>query len=160
MHPLTHSVPPLSLEMNSELANTVFGYPAIDNHCHLLLSESHKNDHALEGIFTEAQGDALADAEHTLPGYRATQELADFFGCEADWDIVKVKRGKLPYDDLCRISFERTGIQCLLLDDGLDAGSQKACEDIPWHDQFTTSPSKRIVRIEALAQVRKYFASD
>lgn len=142
--------------MSKELANIVFGYPAIDNHCHPILSEAHKNDFSLEGIFTEAQGDAIEDAEYTLPGYRATKELAEFFGCEADWDIVKVKRKKLPYDDLCRFSFERTGIQCLLLDDGLDADGHKACEGISWHDQFTSSPSKRILRIEALAQVRTF----
>lgn len=142
------------LVMNSELANVVFGYPAIDNHCHPILSQAHKDDFALEGIYSEAQGPALEAAENTLAGYRVTKQLAELFSCEEDWGIVKVKREKLTYDDLCRFSFERTGIQCLLLDDGLDA--QDACEDVSWHDRFTTSPSKRIVRLEALAQVRKY----
>lgn len=57
----------------------------------------------------------------------------------------------MEYEDLCNLSMKSTGIQCLLLDDGLD--SDGIAEPFDWHDRFTPAKSKRIVRIEWLAQV-------
>ncbi|KAG6325707.1 hypothetical protein ID866_13382 [Astraeus odoratus] len=44
-----------------------------------------------------------------------------------------------------------SGIQCVLLDDGL-SGVADLAEGYKWHDQLTVSPTKRIVRIEFVAQ--------
>jgi len=127
--------------------------PAIDNHTHPLLNEAHRDDFPFEELLSEAIGDALTeDAIHTLSCYRATKQLAGLYGCENDWDAVKAKRKELSYKQLCDTCMRATGIQCLLIDDGLDANG--ICEDIGWHDQFTPAPSKRIVRIEIVAQVR------
>ncbi|THH09993.1 hypothetical protein EW145_g1634 [Phellinidium pouzarii] len=134
-----------------QLAHAAFTYPAIDNHTHPLLSALHKNDFAFEGLVSEAQGSALTeDAIHTLSCYRATRQLSELYGCADNWEAVKEKRGLLQYPELCKMNMERTGIQCLLLDDGLD--DEGICEDINWHDQFSSSPSKRIIRIEIIAQ--------
>ncbi|OBZ74438.1 Protein fluG [Grifola frondosa] len=43
-----------------------------------------------------------------------------------------------------------TRIQCILIDDGL--GSAWTLHHYKWHDQFTTSPTKRIVRVEIVAE--------
>ena len=133
------------------LAEAAFTYPAIDNHAHPLLSEDHKDDFAFEGLLSEAQGPAVTDAIHTVACYRAARQLSDLFRCENDWECVKEKRKSMGYGDLCKASLLTTGIQCFLLDDGLDG--EGICETLQWHDQFSSSPSKRIVRIETLAQV-------
>lgn len=135
-----------------DLAHAAFTYPAIDNHTHPLLKQAHRNDFAFEGLLSEATGDALTeDAIHTLSCYRATKQLADLYECENEWEAVKAKRSALSYEVLCKTCLSATGIQCLLIDDGLDANG--ICEDISWHDQFTSAPSRRILRIEIVAQV-------
>lgn len=137
-----------------ELVQAVQFYPAIDNHTHPLLAGTHKDDFAFEGLLSEAQGAALTeDAVHTLACYRATRQLSEILECENDWSTVKERRSSLDYQQLCKLCMEKTGIQCFLLDDGLD--SEEICEDIRWHDKFTASPSKRIVRVEVVAQVRR-----
>jgi len=139
-----------------ELAKAVFAYPAIDNHAHPLLKENNRNLLALEGVVSEASGDALTrDSRYTLASYRATVQLSKLFelkDCEPTWDALKNRRAHTGYVDLCNMCFKSTGIQCILLDDGLD-GVDTLAESVGWHDQFTTSPSKRIVRIEAEAEV-------
>ena len=47
---------------------------------------------------------------------------------------------------------EPSHIQCILFDDGL-GGVAEFAEDYRWHDKFTVSPCKRIVRVETLAEV-------
>ncbi|EJD06100.1 uncharacterized protein FOMMEDRAFT_78898 [Fomitiporia mediterranea MF3/22] len=134
-----------------ELAHAALSYPAIDNHCHPLLSEAYKDNFDFEGIISEARGTALTeDAVHTLVCYRATRQLAELLTCDRDWDAVKRRRDSMSYEELCKACLQSTGIQCFLLDDGLDANG--TCERVDWHDQYSSSPSKRIVRVETLAQ--------
>lgn len=141
-----------------ELSRTIFSFPAIDNHAHALLCEESRNALPFEGLITEAQGSrALTqDAVLTMACFRATSQLAKLFGLgpHADWEAVKAFRQSLPYDRLCRMCFEPTRIQCILLDDGLGGDDRERLKDYRWHDQFTGSPTKRIVRVEVVAEVR------
>lgn len=142
------------MNMAFELANAAFKYPVIDNHAHPLLAEKNRNALPLEGIVSEASGDALTrDSRYTLANYRATLQLSKLFDLNDNtWDALKKKRDETDYVDLCNLYLKRTGIQCILLDDGL-GGVADLAESIKWHNQFTTSPSKRIVRIETEAEV-------
>ncbi|KAI8972603.1 amidohydrolase-domain-containing protein, partial [Trametes punicea] len=136
-----------------ELSRVVFFYPAIDNHAHPFLREERKEAVPFEGLISEASGEkASKDATYTVACYRATAQLAKLFGLgpDADWETVKEYRNGIPYDYLCRICMAPTRIQCILIDDGL--GSAEKVYTYRWHDQFTTSPTKRIVRVEALAE--------
>ncbi|KAH7909993.1 amidohydrolase-domain-containing protein [Hygrophoropsis aurantiaca] len=138
-----------------ELAKAAFAYPAIDNHAHPFLKEANRASVPFEGLISEAQGEALSnDSVHTLACYRAASQLSKLFGLkgdEATWESVKEKRASLDYMELCKLCMEPTGIQCILIDDGL-GGVKEWAEEYQWHDQFTTSPTKRIVRLEVLAQ--------
>ncbi|KAG9311047.1 amidohydrolase 2 [Chiua virens] len=140
-----------------QLADITLTYPAIDNHAHPILTEKNRNAFPLEGIISEATDDALTlDAPYTLASYRATAQLSKLFGLkdgEPGWEALKNKRDNTVYLDLCELCFKPTGIQCILLDDGLGNVAELA-ESINWHNQFTTSPCKRIVRIEHEAEVR------
>lgn len=140
----------------TDLRKVTFAYPAIDNHCHPLLQESHRDDVPFDGVLSEARGAALTeDAVHSLAGYRATKQLSQLYGGSPDrhtWEQIREHRTGREYDELCRRSFEPANIQCLLIDDGL-GGVEEMCESYTWHDQFTSSPSKRIVRVEVIAEV-------
>lgn len=136
------------------LRRTSLTYPAIDNHAHPLLLVEHRDDVPFEGLISEAQGDAMKDAVHTLACYRATPQLAELLELPAgsSWEDVKAKRGSLDYLALCKRSFDPTGIQCILIDDGL--GVRDIVHPVAWHSQLTHSPARRVVRIEVVAQVR------
>jgi hypothetical protein len=111
--------------MTDTLRHLVLTYPAIDNHAHPLLVDDSTLD--FTGAISEARGDALPAAYTSLAAMRAAHQLGPLYG------------------------FQAARLQCLLLDDGLPG----KCESIPSHDQYTISPSKRIVRIEVVAEVRR-----
>ncbi|KAG6835599.1 hypothetical protein H0H93_016637 [Arthromyces matolae] len=137
----------------TKLSDVIFNYPAIDNHAHALLHVDKRHDIPFEGLVSHLEGEALIkDAPYTLACYHATSELAKLYGLprESTWEQVKAKRTEFEYDELCRRAFEPSGIQCILLDDGL--GPDGALYDIPWHDQFTKSPTRRVIRIESVAE--------
>lgn len=138
----------------AELARVALSYPAIDNHAHPLLKAEHRSVFEFEGLISEATGDALTrDAIHTLACFRATSQLAQQLGLKGEltWEKVKEARETMDYDVLCKLFMDPTGIQCILIDDGL-GGSAQYAEGYKWHDRFTRSPTKRIVRVEVLAE--------
>jgi len=139
----------------TNLHKVTFTFPAIDNHCHPLLKESHRDAVHFDGVLSEAQGAALAeDGVHTLAGYRATKQLSRLYGGTSDrytWEEIKEHRTGRGYEELCKQNFEPANIQCLLIDDGL-GGVEEMGERYTGHDRFTSSPSKRIVRVEVIAE--------
>ncbi|KAL4873599.1 hypothetical protein BDV12DRAFT_81174 [Aspergillus spectabilis] len=139
-----------SLASLRELIQT---HPLIDNHAHNLLSRSAACDYTkypLEQIISEAQGAALTNASSTLSFHRAAAQLATLYqSTSSDWEQLKAARNQLvqrDYDGLIRQCLGGTHI--LLLDDLL---TDQDVEPFNWHDRFTASPTKRIVRIEAVA---------
>lgn len=137
------------------LHRVVFETLAIDNHSHPLLKESHRDAVPFEGLISEASGDALHDAVHTVPCFRATKELASLYGLgnTASWDDVKLHRSRTPYKDICHTNFRSPNIACLLLDDGL-GGISELGEDYKWHRGLAGGMVKRIARVETIAEVR------
>ena len=147
---VTHHLP-----QEMSLRDVVFNYPAIDNHAHPLLKEECRRNLPFEGVISEAQPDAVKDTIHSLPGYRAARQLAELYGLEPDagWEEIKNHRDGLEYDRLCNMSMQQLGIQCLLLDDGLQ-GVQEMANDLSWHRRFANNSVYRLVRIEPVAEVR------
>lgn len=141
----------------TSLRDVVSKYPAIDNHAHPLLKEEYRQSLAFEGLISEALPNAIEDAVHSLPGYRATRQLAVLYGLDpnADWEEIKSHRNTLGYDQLCEMNMKRSSIQCLFLDDGL-RGVREMANDLSWHARRLTNNSDvyRIVRIETVAEVR------
>lgn len=137
------------------LRDVVFNYPAIDNHAHPLLKEECRRALHFEGVISEAQPNAIGDAVHSLPGYRATRQLAELYGLDpgTGWEEVKSHRDTLEYDQLCNMNMQKLGIQCLLLDDGLQ-GAQEMGNDLNWHGRYSNGSVYRLIRIEPVAEVR------
>jgi hypothetical protein len=128
-------------------------YPAIDNHAHPLLTAENRNRLAFEGLTSEAEGPALEDAVYTLPHSTARRDLSRLYDLplHVSWEDIKKHRAELSYDDLCRLCFEKAKIQCILIDDGL-SGVKEMAEEYRWHDRYTSSPTRRIVRVEVVAE--------
>ncbi|KAJ2915350.1 hypothetical protein MD484_g5062, partial [Candolleomyces efflorescens] len=137
------------------LHRTTFQFPAIDNHAHPILKEEHRDAFTFEGLVSEAQGSALTnDSAHTLSSLRARKDLAILYGLDplaTTWEQLKEHRKTIPYSQLIEACFQPTHIQCLLLDDGL-GGVEEVGQGYQAHDVLTRSPTKRIVRIEVVAE--------
>ncbi|KAJ6031360.1 hypothetical protein N7540_002092 [Penicillium herquei] len=142
-----------SLESLDSLRHLIQTHPIIDNHAHNLLTQEAATDYdtyPLESIVSEAHGRALKNALSTLPLLRATNQLSELYGTPCkEWSDVLTAHSQWvqnDYQGLIRRSLE--GTQSLLLDDLL---TDDDVEPYTWHDSFTASATKRIVRIEAVA---------
>ncbi|KAI0555578.1 amidohydrolase-domain-containing protein [Xylaria curta] len=125
--------------------------PIIDHHAHPLLKSEFMNDHPLLSIATEAHGDALQHTFSSLAHIRAVRQLAETLDCEATWDAVAscIARKRASSSEAW-IRQCLDGIETILIDDGL--GIPDKAEQYSWHNLFTKSKCKRIVRIESVAE--------
>ena len=135
-----------------ELKQVIRTCPVIDNHGHNILRPHQLKSGDFLTITTEAQGDALEDTPKSLAHIRAVRQLRKLYDLPDDADYASLvgKRAELlerDADSLMRKCFEAT--QTILVDDGLDSGVN--IEKYSWHDKYTISPCKRIVRIETVA---------
>lgn len=134
------------------LRHLIQSHPLIDNHAHNILGHENVCNYAkypFESITSEAQGLALKNAAKTLPYIRAAAQLADLYQCPADWPSILSARDQCvrrDYEGLVRRCLE--GTHALLLDDLL---TDDDIEPFDWHDRYTLSETKRIVRVEVLA---------
>ncbi|CAG8506257.1 15610_t:CDS:2 [Acaulospora colombiana] len=137
------------MDNRDTLLRTIASFPLIDNHAHNLLTADTILSCPLEVCFSEARGEALKDAIQTSSLKQGVRILAKLYRCAPSWEEIKRVRDTMPYDDLCKISFETTGIQSLLLDDGIyDLG---ALRDIKSHLGLVEDV-RRILRIESVAE--------
>ncbi|OKL63189.1 Protein fluG [Talaromyces atroroseus] len=136
------------------LRSLIQSHPIVDNHAHNLLSADNAlnyEKYPLESITSEAKGEALQQAPHTLSHRLAVKQLATLFSCQPTWEAIKAARQTwvtADYHGLVQRCLD--GTYSLLLDDLL---TDSDIEDYRWHKQFigAASGAKRIVRIEAVA---------
>ena len=135
-----------------ELRNLVRTCPIVDNHAHNLLRLPGQQTEDLLTITTEATGSALEDAPKSLAHFAALKQLRKLYGLsvDADWTAILRARKELLETDLAGLTRKcLQGTEILLIDDGL--GSPSEMQPYDWHSEYTHSPCKRIVRIEAVA---------
>ncbi len=135
-----------------DLKDLIRTCPVIDNHGHNLLRSHGQKTGDLLTITSEASGDALEDTPTSLAHLRAVRQLRKLYDLpiDADWAAVLKKRAELletDADTLYKKCFH--GIQTILVDDGL--ATAETVEPYSWHDKYTISPCKRIVRVETIA---------
>ncbi|KKY30392.1 putative glutamine synthetase-like protein [Diaporthe ampelina] len=134
----------------NEVIRAIHKCPIIDNHAHPLLRPEALAKYPLISITTEASGDAIHAAFTSLSHLRGVKQLAHVLDCAQTWEAVvaAIEQRRLEdYDDW--ISECLDGIETILVDDGLDAPDDAYTYD--WHNSFTRSGCKRIVRIETVA---------
>ncbi|KAI1497803.1 hypothetical protein F5X99DRAFT_395523 [Biscogniauxia marginata] len=125
--------------------------PIVDNHAHPLLKTESLNKLPLLAIATEANGAALDDTHYSLSHIRTVKHLAQILGCEQTWESVTSaieQKRATSHDAWVKRCLQ--GIETILFDDGLHMKDD--AEGYSWHDQFTKSKCKRIVRIEVVAE--------
>ncbi|ORY15848.1 hypothetical protein BCR34DRAFT_598122 [Clohesyomyces aquaticus] len=147
------SPPPPAKPTLEQLRYIVNNYPIIDNHAHNLLLPTHIDTVPFESITSEAQGRALRDTFKSLSHLRAARQLRQLYECpeDANWDEVLEQRTewlRTNPEMLLQRCFQ--GVHALLIDDGL-AGPERV-HTYEWHDRYTKAPTKRIVRIETVAE--------
>ena len=124
----------------------------IDNHAHNLLRLRGQKHGDFLSITSEASGDALEDAPTSLAHLRAAKQLRKLYYLPSDatWETILKKRAELLDHNVERL-YEKCfeGTQTILVDDGL--ANPDTIEPYHWHDKYTLSPCKRIVRIETVA---------
>lgn len=133
-----------------EVVRAIRKCPIIDNHAHPLLKPDALAKHPLLSLTTEASGDAIHAAPTSLSHLRGIKQLAHVLDCAQTWEAVVAaieQRRIVEYDDW--ISECLDGVETILVDDGLD--NVDDVYDYSWHNSFTRSACKRIVRIEAVA---------
>lgn len=137
------------------LRETIWFHPLIDSHAHTVLKKDDVH-YGLETLASAANGDAVLNSETSLPVLRAFSNLSVFYGSRcASWSDVEQNHEDEcdDYEDLVQRCVGNTA--AFLLDDHdhlqffEDAEGFKPFD---WHDRFTTSPTKRIVQIEGLAE--------
>ena len=132
------------------VARAIRSTPLVDNHGHPLLKLEALGKHPLLSITTEASGDAALAATTSLPHLRAVRQLARVLQCGLTWESVVAaieQRHISSFEDWTAQCL--AGIETILVDDGLDTSDD--AENYAWHDDYTRSKCKRIVRIEKVA---------
>lgn len=132
------------------VARAIRSTPIIDNHAHPLLKPDALAKHPLLAITTEATDDAIHSATTSLPHLRGVRQLAARLNCALTWESVVAAIEEKRLESLEDWIAEcLSGIETILIDDGLD--SEGDANPYSWHDDYTRSKCKRIVRIEKVA---------
>jgi glutamine synthetase/predicted TIM-barrel fold metal-dependent hydrolase len=136
-----------------QLRHVANRFPIIDSHAHNLILPTLADTIPFESITTEAQGRALRDAFKSLPHLRAARQLRQLYECgeDADWEDVLEQRVEWLRSDPQRLHqrcFE--GVHAVMVDDGL--AEPKKVYPYDSHDEYLQASSKRIVRIETIAE--------
>lgn len=134
----------------ADLARFINNHPIIDNHAHNILLSTHEQTIPFLSITSEAQGEALETSRWSLANARAGKALKRLYKCQDDsWSGIEAARGRALahrdylYDECFR------GTHTILMDDGLDSDS---VHHYAWHDRYCVGRTRRIVRIEAVAE--------
>lgn len=121
--------------------------PIVDQHAHNLLRPDVRFDYT--AAFTEGYDQRVAtrDVRETLSFKRGLREVATGLGCPPDLDAVLAERDRLGYDAVADRFLAASGIDTLLLDDGL---WPDRIQPLGWHRRFARV--FRLLRVEYLAE--------
>lgn len=134
----------------AEVVRAIRKCPLVDNHAHALLKPHALTKYPLMSIFTEAAGDAIHATHTSLAHIRGVKQLAHVLDCAQTWEAVVAAIEQRRIEDYEGWIAEcLDGTETILVDDEL--GDPDDVQDYAWHDAFTRSPCKRIVRIETVA---------
>ncbi|VAH15977.1 unnamed protein product [Triticum turgidum subsp. durum] len=130
----------------AELRRAVEDTPAVDAHAHNLVDTA--SSLPFLRCFSEADGDALAFAPHSLSFKRSLKDIAALYGCEASLDKVEEFRKAQGLSSIASKCFQAANISAILVDDGLVFDKMLELEA---HKEFVPTVG-RVLRIEWLAE--------
>ncbi|PSS32867.1 Protein fluG like [Actinidia chinensis var. chinensis] len=130
----------------AELREAVEMAELVDAHAHNLVAL----DSTLSFLhcFSEADGDALSYAPHTLVFKRSLRDIAELYGCESSLCGIEEYRRCSGLQSISSICFKASRFVAILIDDGIEFDKK---HEIEWHRNFAPVVG-RILRIERLAE--------
>ncbi|XP_060967692.1 protein fluG-like [Cannabis sativa] len=130
----------------SELKKAVETVEVVDGHAHNIVSLD--SSFPFLGGFSEAHGDALTHALHSLSVKRNLKDIAQLYGCENSLRGIEEFRRVNGLEAISSTCFKAAKISAILIDDGVNFDKE---HDIEWHKAFSPFVG-RILRIERLAE--------
>ncbi|XP_051152455.1 protein fluG isoform X2 [Andrographis paniculata] len=118
----------------------------VDAHAHNIVAAD--STFPFLNCFSEASGDALSSAIHTITFKRSIREIAKLYGSDSSLDAVQEYRSRSGVEEITEKCFKSARISALLIDDGLDLDKKY---EIGWHNAFAPFIG-RILRIEHVAE--------
>ncbi|XP_012082484.2 protein fluG isoform X2 [Jatropha curcas] len=129
-----------------ELRKAIEKVELVDAHAHNIVALD--SSFPFINGFSEAAGEALSFASHSLSCKRNLKEIAKLYGCENSMQAVEEHRRTSGLENISLKCFNAARISATLIDDGLKLDKK---HDIEWHKSFTPFVG-RILRIERLAE--------
>ncbi|KAL9679886.1 hypothetical protein QQ045_017757 [Rhodiola kirilowii] len=112
----------------AELREAIESVKLVDAHAHNLVALD--SNIPFISCFSEATGDALLDAPHTLSFKGSLREIAELYGCEPSLLAVVEHRVSSGLEAIASKCFEAANVSAVLIDDGLKLDKMF---DIDWH---------------------------
>ncbi|KAG8374198.1 hypothetical protein BUALT_Bualt11G0106100 [Buddleja alternifolia] len=130
----------------TELKTAVGTAALVDAHAHNIVAV----DSAVPflNLFSEATGDALSYAPHTINFKRSLKEIAELYGSDLSFDAVQEYRSSSGVESITGKCLKTAGISAIFIDDGLELDKMHGIE---WHKAFVPFVG-RILRIERVAE--------
>lgn len=129
-----------------DLRETIEKIEVVDAHAHNIVALD--SSFPFLNCFSEASGDALAYATHSLSFKRNLREIAELYGTVSTLHAVEEYRKSAGLQAISSVCFRAAGISAILIDDGLILDKK---QDIEWH-RCAAPFVGRILRIERLAE--------
>uniref|UniRef100_A0A1J3HL43 Protein fluG n=1 Tax=Noccaea caerulescens TaxID=107243 RepID=A0A1J3HL43_NOCCA len=130
-----------------ELKESIDQIELVDAHAHNIVALD--SSFPFIGTFSEATGDALSFAPHSLSFKRNLREVAQLYGTQVSLEAIEEHRQTSGLHSFTSKCFQEARISALLIDDGLKLDKK---HDIAWHKDFVPFVG-RVLRIETLAEL-------
>ncbi|XP_059667554.1 protein fluG isoform X2 [Cornus florida] len=134
------------MEKFAELRDAVDNVELVDGHAHNIAAID--STVPFLNCFSEATGDALSYAPHTLIFKRGLRDIAELYKCELSLHSVQEYRKCSGLQSITSTCFKAAKISAILIDDGIELDKR---HDIEWHQTYAPFIG-RILRIERLAE--------
>ncbi|KAK3043030.1 hypothetical protein RJ639_002598, partial [Escallonia herrerae] len=134
------------MEKFAELREAVESVELVDAHAHNIVALD--SAFPFLSCFSEATGDALSYAPHTLNFKRSLKDIAELYCCDLSLHGVQEFRTCSGLESISKLCFKAASISAILIDDGIELDKRL---DIEWHRDFVPVVG-RILRIERLAE--------
>lgn len=135
------------MEKYAQLRKAIENVKAIDAHAHNLVALDSNFD--FRRCFSEAEGDALDFAVHTLSFKRSIRDIAELYKCDASLDGIERHRKSNGLHSTGLKCFKAANLSAILVDDGIIFDKM---HDLEWHKCMVPIVG-RILRIERLAEI-------
>nr|CAB3452973.1 unnamed protein product [Digitaria exilis] len=128
------------------LRRAVEATPAVDAHAHSLVAPG--SAFPFHRCFSEAEGDVLAHAPHSLSFKRSVRDIAALYNCEASLQKVEEFRRAEEFTSISSKCFRAANISAILIDDDMPFDKML---DMESHKAFAPVVG-RVLGIECLAE--------